>query len=143
MWRQVNALISLIYAWLINTGNPLETTTIHLYTNDVDWSGPVVIGDITEAAFPGYAGAVVALVAAVDVDGNPYLTHDPAVFTCTGATGLPVMVKGAYMTTAAGLQFGGAFASPLTLSQNGQVLHALLPYQIPPTNGDNAEGFIM
>lgn len=143
MWRQVTSLISSIYTFLIGAGNPLETCTLHLYTNDVDWSGPVVIGDITEAAFTGYAAAAVTYAAAVDADGNPYLNHAPAVFTCSGATGLPLQIKGAYVTTAGGLQFGAAAAAPITLSANGQVMHATLPYQLFPTTDDEAELFIM
>jgi len=143
MWRQVLTLISDIYAWLIGAGNPLETCTLHLYTNDVDWSGPVVIGDITEAAFTGYAAAAVTYTEATDASGFPYLNHPPAVFTCTGATGLPVQIKGAYVTTAGGLQFGAAATASKTLSQNGQVLHATLPYQIFPANENTAELFIM
>lgn len=143
MWRMVLSLISAIYAFLIDVGNPMETCTLHLYTNDVDWSGPVVIGDITEAAFTGYVAPAVTYTAATDGSGLPYLNHPPAVFTCTGATGLPVGIKGAYVTNAAGLLFGAAAAAPVTLNQNGQVMHATLPFQIFPTSDNTAELFIL
>lgn len=143
MWRQVTALISAIYAWLIDVGNPLETCTLHLYSNTIDWTNPVVIGDLTEVAFTGYAAAAVVYAEATDSGGNPYLGHAPSVFTATAATGLPITIQGAYVTTAAGLQFGGAFANPLVLSKNGQTLHAMLPYQLPPNVTVQAEGFIM
>lgn len=125
MFQFIYAWLTAMYAALVGTGAILETAELRLAMDPVEGGGDAAEGDIVVPTFTGYLDAAIAAwTPAVDVNGVPYLTADPIVFSPTNDTNLPQYVSGAGILDANGDLVGYCnFEEPLLLSLPGQQLH--------------------
>ena len=85
--------------------------TLHLYTNDVtagltpDEIDELVVGDFTEATFPGYAAAALGTGDWTVTEGNPSSAVNLPKSFVRSSTGTPETIRGYYITVDA---FAGA-----------------------------------
>jgi hypothetical protein len=111
--------------------------TMHLYQNNVTPSPGTVLGNLTEATFPGYSPQAVSNWAAPAPDGSGvrYMTQATAVtFTFTG-TGATNNIYGYYITDASNnLLWAEYFAgAPIVMQNPGQQI------QVTPVFTDRSE----
>lgn len=119
------------------TGTPLVDAEVGLFINDLaDPIDPttIVIGDLTEPAWAGYARqAIAAWVNGVDANGIPILTHVTEIFQPTDAVGLPQQIYGLFLVDDAGdLVAVQRFDEPRALVHVGQPVMAQLILPMSP-----------
>lgn len=133
MWL-VNFTLAAIYAWLIDTGNPLDGAEMILFTNQPDQNDPtLVIADLTQPTFTGYtAEAIATWVQYNDSESRPYLASTPIEYNPTNATNLPQTIRGAALINGTDLLAVGYFPLAKVLSVADQVMHVTPRLQVNP-----------
>ena len=114
--------------WLGISTSLLSAGVLHLYSNNYSPSDSTVIGDLTEATFPGYAGNALTGASwnAVTVTSHIASTQLTAASTFRrGTGGSPQTIYGAYITDSTNTYLLAAweFASgPYTLTNPGDAI---------------------
>jgi len=124
-----------------NTDPPNRVMKLRLFKNDIVPSCNLVLTDLVEADFDGYAEVLIdnpctgqIQAPAQDVDGNWFIALDMMEFEMTGAV-TPNEVFGAYLvddTFATNILWVGRFATgPFPMDQNGDIIKmtASLPFK--------------
>lgn len=111
------------------TGKFLDGLTAHLFKSDTTPVGSVVLADLVESDFPGYAAVALGAWGAIWEDGEKKGVAAPSIqFDCTGATSQDV--NGVYYTATVGgtptLRWYEKLEDPLPIGRAGQSV-LLLP----------------
>lgn len=94
-----NAQLLAVLTALVDTGGPFDASILKLFQNDVVIDKNVLLTDLDEADFDGYAdvNAVAFGTPYFDADGNAIVTAPSHEFVCTGPTE-PNVIYGFYLT---------------------------------------------
>lgn len=113
----------------------LAACDVHLFINNVTVTPNLILGDLTEATFTGYALQNIAAPAAPvnDPTYGGFSTFLPSnVFTCTAAPGTPQTVYGWYLLDAAGaLIAAGNLPTPIVINDAGDAVPVQVTLNYP------------
>lgn len=106
-----------------------RAVTYHLYKNLVVIDEDTVLGDFTEAAFPGYAAKAAETEPAATTDAFHQAVSEGAdmTWTCTSTPGSTEQIYGIYITfvdasLTAKLLCAAAFPSPVAIAASGNTV---------------------
>jgi hypothetical protein len=111
------------------------TARIRLFANNVTVDASTVIGDLTEATFPGYAYILTTAVGfpTPTINGSDQAETDgpTMTWTCTSTPGSPETVYGLYVTSTDSfsnpkLIFAVNFAVPQTITTTGDAVEKVM-----------------
>lgn len=127
--ERLGALLAADTTTLNQAANPLK---VRLFMNNIAVNDGTLLANLTEAVFDGYV--LVSLPLGPCVAGQDPVTLQqeitlppPAggwVYTCTGVTGLPIIIYGFYVTDKNNTILYAAqnFPAPITITASGQVI---------------------
>jgi len=131
---------------ITETTGLLDGASFGLFTNQPDLTNPnLVLADITPADFTTYAAVELAhddWEAAIDDDGNPYVSAVPQQWQPSNATNLPQIVRGAYLFKDTTLIRAAYFPSPLPVTLALQMVHATPIFTLSGVNTLVQEGHV-
>lgn len=108
---------------LLAVGGPLNANKLKLYKNPLTLTPAIVLADLVEADFDGYAAVSPVVWSAPfrDVDGSALVLGGDAPFICTGDT-ISNSIYGYYLTNTGSTVLIAvyAFAAPVGVSVAGQ-----------------------
>jgi hypothetical protein len=129
----LDAIVNLLASDTATLAPATDGLLLHLAQSNFTPSPTLVVGDLTEATFDGY-GALEADTGPCQVYTDPVSglrvlqikePTDGWFFQCTGATGLPQIIYGWYVTDNGGTNLYGSakFATPITISASGNAIN--------------------
>jgi len=130
-------LWSAIWTELMDTGNVLDGAKLHLYAGSTALTPGMVVGDLTEATFHGYASATITWTG-VYLDpstGIPTLVGELVNFISTAVFTGGQTINGWFVTDSAGtiLYMARQLQTPVAISAADQILQVVpnVPVYLP------------